>query len=117
MGDRVNFVFRAKEDNPVVVLYSHWGYTDRYQTLAAAIEHAKPRWGDESYCTRMIVSHIIKDDIDGELHYGLYATTMEQLHADSYFTQDHVLVDLIQQVVFVDGIEIPFSTFIQLIQQ
>ena len=117
MGDRVNFVFRAEEDAPALALSSHWGYTSRYTDLAAAIEHAKPRWGDYDYCARMIISHLIKDQIDSELHDGLFATTMEEIYSGTKFTDDYVLVDLKQQVVFVDGVEIPFSTFIQLIQQ
>ena len=45
MGDRVNFVFVTDENQPAVVLYLHWGYTDRMETLQAALAHARPRWG------------------------------------------------------------------------
>lgn len=110
MGDRVNFAFSRGEDKPAVVLYSHWGYTSRYADLAAAIAHAKPRWGDPDYCTRMIISHLLKEQISSELHYGIYAATLEEVRSGRIYTDEYVIVNLIDKTVNRDGLEVPFET-------
>lgn len=113
MGDRVNFVL--KDDDMAVVLYAHWGYTSRYTELADAIRHAEPRWGDGFYCARMIISHLLKHDIDGENGFGLSAMPTSQVH---YYTGDPcVVVDLVALIVDVDGLQIPFSTFAEMSAQ
>jgi hypothetical protein len=72
MGARINFVFKDGTDTSVV-LYSHWGQ-DSWQTdIASALEHSKPRWGDSSYGTRMIISYLIQDSILDETGFGIYA--------------------------------------------
>ena len=107
MGDRVNFVL--KDNDMAIVLYSHWGYTDRHTELADAVRHARPRWGDSSYCARMIISHLLKDDIDKEDGFGLYAMPMSQL--PNYTGDPCVVVDLVAQTVDVDGVQVPFSFY------
>lgn len=72
MGARVNFVFDDSTDSSVV-LYSHWGADHWKEDLARAINHARPRWSDSSYCARMIISHLMRDQIDSELNFGIYA--------------------------------------------
>lgn len=114
MGDRVNFAFSRGEDKPVVVLYSHWGYTSRYADLAAAVEHARPRWGDSEYCTRMIISHLLKDQISSELHYGIFASTKDEVESGFMYTDEYVFIDLVKMTVQVDGIDVPFRTFVEL---
>jgi len=72
MGARINFVFKDGTDTSVV-LYSHWGQ-DSWQTdIAGALEHAKPRWGDTSYATRMMISYLIQDSILDETGFGIYS--------------------------------------------
>lgn len=109
MGDRVNFVFKTEDNKPAVVMYLHWGYTDRHETLKAALAHARPRWGDESYCTRMIMSHILKDELLNETGYGIYAATPEEIATGYFYTHDAVVVDLTKKEV--DGT--PFEEYLQ----
>lgn len=72
MGARINYVFNDGTDS-AVVLYSHWG-ADNWQTsLAEAMRHAEPRLDDYSYWTRMVISHLIKDEVLDETGYGIYA--------------------------------------------
>lgn len=73
MGSRVNFVFKDEVDTPRLVLYSHWGQETWKEDLAQALLHAKPRWNDSIYGTRMIVSHLIKDSLMSETGIGLFA--------------------------------------------
>ncbi len=61
MGARINYVFKDSETGPMVVLYSHWGETEWQRDLAQALQHAKPRWDDSSYGTRMIISYLMAD--------------------------------------------------------
>lgn len=83
MGERCNFVFATEPtegktldqvlaDKPVV-LYSHWGGYDAGAALANALKAATPRWDDEGYGTRIMVSRIIGEDWNSETGYGLYA--------------------------------------------
>ena len=78
MGARINFVFKDVESaigepSSSVVLYSHWGETEWQRDLAMALEHAKPRWSDASYFTRMIISYLIQDSVLEETGFGIYA--------------------------------------------
>lgn len=72
MGARINYVFKDGTDSSVV-LYSHWGETDWEHDIAAALSHAKPRWSDTSYATRMMISYLIKDSILDETGFGIYS--------------------------------------------
>ena len=72
MGARVHFVFNDGTDS-AVVLYSHWGADNWEQDLAQAIRHAEPRKGDYSYWTRMVISHLIQNELLDETGYGIYA--------------------------------------------
>jgi hypothetical protein len=40
-----------------------------------ALEHAKPRWKDMSYCTRMVISYLMQDSILEETGFGIYSIT------------------------------------------
>ena len=71
MGARCTFVFKTSEDH-AVALYSHWGEDSMYPDLAAALEHARPRWNDESYATRMVISHLLQHNILDETGFGIY---------------------------------------------
>ena len=114
MGDRVNIILKDGESTAVVI-YLHWGYTDRYSVLAQAIAHAQPRWNDSSYCARMIISNIIKDDgIDNETGIGIFSASVEQAMSGNLYTPDYVLVDLETRTVEVKGTEVPFDIFVTL---
>tara|TARA_B110000503_G_scaffold102475_1_gene153078 strand:+ start:212 stop:535 length:324 start_codon:yes stop_codon:yes gene_type:complete len=69
MGSRTNF--ELQDDKGSVWLYSHWGGDDKSADFAKALKHAEPRWGDTPYAIRMVVSHLIKDQIDGDTGYGI----------------------------------------------
>jgi hypothetical protein len=107
MGARINFVFKDSETGPSVVLYSHWGQ-DSWQTdLAAAMEHAKPRWQDSSYGTRMIISHLIQHSILDETGFGIYA-----IDNDNYdLGEQTILIDFTTKTV-TDNVSVPWDKFI-----
>ena len=54
MGACCTFVFKQSK-NQAVALYSHWGEDTMYEDLAAALQHAAPRKGDESYYTAWLL--------------------------------------------------------------
>lgn len=72
MGDRIVHSIKQSDGNQIN-LYSHWGGYERYASLAYALEKARPRWTDESYCTRIIISNLIGPDWDSETGWGLWA--------------------------------------------
>lgn len=72
MGARINYIFNDGTDH-AVVLYSHWGETNWQLDIAAALRHAKPRWTDTSYGTRMVISYLISDSVMSETGFGIYA--------------------------------------------
>jgi hypothetical protein len=94
MGARCTFVFKQSKDQ-AVALYSHWGEYTMYEDLAAALQHAAPRTGDESYYIRMAVSYLLQDSILDETGYGLYACNPNDLG----FMDHPVLIDLINKTV------------------
>jgi hypothetical protein len=73
MGARINYIFKESDNRPAVVLYSHWGETEWQRDLAMALEHSKPRWIDDSYATRMMISYFIQDCVLEETGFGIYA--------------------------------------------
>jgi hypothetical protein len=58
MGDRANFGFAT--NGSAILLYGHWAGEGMMKTLALALKHAKPRWRDSLYGTRMAVCHIVE---------------------------------------------------------
>lgn len=73
MGARINYVFKDSENGPAVVLYSHWGQDSWQSDIAEALQHARPRWDDSSYGTRMIISYLIQHNILDETGFGIYS--------------------------------------------
>ena len=83
MGARV--VFNIKQaDGYYVSLYSHWGETSALGDLAYAIEKARPRWQDETYACRIIISQLIGSEWDEETGYGLWASNEPFTDETSY---------------------------------
>ena len=70
MGDRANFGFRDSKEN-IVFLYGHWAGYRMLENLADAVSAAEPRWNDESYATRIAISHLIKDEWASETGWGI----------------------------------------------
>jgi len=107
MGARINFVFKETTDGPSVVLYSHWGQTGWETDIAGALEHAKPRWTDSSYGTRMMISYLMRDDIMGETGFGIYPVS-----ADNYDLGDQtVVIDFTNKTV-TDNVPVNWDKFI-----
>ena len=107
MGARINFVF--KDGSGVSpVLYSHWGQSQWETDIAGALMHAKPRIGDSSYATRMMISYLIQDAVMDETGFGIYAVT-----DDVYdFGDQAVIIDFTNNTV-TDNVAVEFDNFIQ----
>jgi hypothetical protein len=107
MGARINFVFKDSEKGPVVVLYSHWGQDGWERDLAAALQHSKPRWGDSSYGTRMMISHLIQHSILDETGFGIYA-----IDQDGYdLGEQTVLIDFTNKTI-TDNVSVGWDLFV-----
>ena len=70
MGDRANFGFKQSNDE-TIVLYGHWAGHDMLGNLASAVETARPRWTDESYATRIVISNLVGDNWHELIGWGL----------------------------------------------
>jgi hypothetical protein len=70
MGDRANFGFRDRKGD-TVYLYGHWAGHNMLENLSNAVGAARPRWNDESYATRIAISHMIGDDWASETGWGI----------------------------------------------
>jgi hypothetical protein len=70
MGDRANFGFKDRKGD-TVFLYGHWAGHRMLQNLANAVEAARPRWNDESYATRIAISHMVGDEWTSETGWGI----------------------------------------------
>jgi hypothetical protein len=95
MGARINFVFDDGTES-LAVLYSHWGENTWQDDLAGAIFHAQIRRGDHSYFTRMVISHLIKDDLMRETGFGIYAIGRDDIGKGLDKT---VVLDLLNNIV------------------
>jgi hypothetical protein len=95
MGARINFVFDDGTDS-LAVLYSHCGEYSWQDDLAAALDHAKLRHGDYSYFTRMVISHLIQNDILAETGFGIFAIKRTEIGSDFDKT---VVLDLVHNLI------------------
>jgi len=100
MGARIHYVFKDVEaavGEPAshVVLYSHWGETEWQRDIAMALLHAKPRWSDASYFTRMIISYLIQDSVFSDTGFGIYA--INDIHEDLGDTT--VIIDISKETI------------------
>ena len=95
MGARINFVFDDGTE-ALAVLYSHYGEYTWQDDLAGALDHAKPRHGDYSYFTRMVISHLIQDAILAPTGFGIYAITRTEI---SELFDKVVVLDLVNNLV------------------
>jgi hypothetical protein len=107
MGARINFVFKDSESGPLVVLYSHWGQDGWQSDIAGALQHSRPRWGDSSYGTRMMISHLIQHSILDETGFGIHA-----IDNDGYdLGEQTIIIDFITKTV-TDDVSISWDSFI-----
>ena len=80
MGDRATFVFE-QENGDHIYLYGHWAGYEMMDTLATAIEAARPRWTDETYATRIAISNIIGNEWNEETGWGISTYFCDSEHS------------------------------------
>jgi len=95
MGARINFVFDDGTDS-LVNLYSHWGESNWKDDLVHALVHAQNRKGDYSYFTRMVISHLMKDQMLDETGFGIYAISRSEI-ANNF--DKTVVLDLVNNLL------------------
>ena len=67
-----------------------------------ALQHSKPRWGDSSYATRMMISYLMQDSILEETGFGIFA-----VNGPNYeLGDDTVVVDFINKTIYEVGSDI-----------
>jgi len=107
VGARINYVFKDGTDTSVV-LYSHWGQYEWQTDIAGALQHAKPRWGDSQYGTRMMISYLIKDSLMDETGFGIYS-----IAEGSYDLGDQtVVIDFVNKTV-TDNVSVNWDNFVK----
>ena len=107
MGARINFVFKDSEDGPSVVLYSHWGQDGWETDIAGALQHARPRWSDSSYATRMMISYLIQHNVLDETGFGIYAIT-----GNNYdLGEQTVVIDFTDKTI-TDNVSVDWDKFV-----
>lgn len=106
MGARINFVFKDGTDSSVV-LYSHWGQDNWQIDIANALQHARPRWSDSSYGTRMIISYLISDSIMSETGFGIYSVSGDNF--DLY--EQTIIIDFVNKTV-TDNVSVDWDKFV-----
>ncbi len=67
-----------------------------------ALEHAKPRWTDDTYATRMMISYLIQDSVLEETGFGIYAVDPKDLMLGDFT----VIVDLLHKTVYEEGSDV-----------
>lgn len=113
MGARINYIFKDSEPAvgepySYVVLYSHWGETDWKTDIAAALDHARPRWSDDSYCTRMIISYLIQDQLLDQHGFGIYA--INNINQDLGDTT--IIIDINQETIIDGDVKLDWDLFV-----
>lgn len=114
MGARINYVFKDAEDEASVVLYSHWGETEWQRDLAMALQHAKPRWSDVAYFTRMVISYLMQDSVLDETGFGIYAIS----GSDFELGDTTVVLDMSKETIYEAGkdLQVDWQLFINAYQ-
>lgn len=72
MGDRAVAGFKANSKTPTMFLYQHHSGEGQNQWFAEALEAARPRWTDDTYASRIMVSHLVGNEWTSETGFGLY---------------------------------------------
>jgi len=87
MGDRGNIVMKQSGDHGKIFFYTHYDGSDLPRILQAALVRGEDRWDDEPYLGRIIFCELVKNDVLGNLGYGIttYQTDNEHpvLYVDS----------------------------------
>jgi len=107
MGARINFVFKDGTDSSVV-LYSHWGQDSWQSDIAEAVQHARRRWDDSSYGTRMMISYLIQHNILDETGFGIYSVNNV---GSMDLGEQTVIIDFVNKTI-TDNVSVDFEAFI-----
>lgn len=76
MGDRAQIMI-TEDDATGVYLYTHWLGRDIAFYLARALARSEDRWHDAPYLTRVVISEMVRDDIDGTTGVGVWHQSQE----------------------------------------
>lgn len=107
MGDRRQMVlYEDEEKDPFLYVYTHWGGEGLEGEVARALLRGSSRWDDEPYLARVLVSQLIREDIEGVTGFGLSGQ-----YFDSDYEED-VHVYLRSAKVRVGKDEWPYPEFI-----
>lgn len=95
MGDRRQAVLHFDQVETPLYLHTHWGGHDLPATLARALERGRPRWNDEPYLARIIVSEMAyQTGVLAETGMGIAPYRMDSEYDDIHIllTQNQVMV-------------------------
>lgn len=93
MGDRANiYLVDTPDPSHGIYLYTHWSGSGWPDELRKALERAKPRWGDDSYAARIIVSSVFANIHSDETGGGISTVIGD----NSY---PIIVVDLVSRMV------------------
>jgi hypothetical protein len=85
MGNRNSIVIQEQDaygvDANPLYLYSHWHGQELDQVVATALNRGRSRRNDSAYLTRIIVSDLLREDLDGTTGFGI--SQIPQDHDDS----------------------------------
>jgi hypothetical protein len=73
-----------------------------------ALEHAKPRWEDTSYFTRMVISYLIQDSVLGETGFGIYA--INDITRD--LGDETVIIDMTDRTIMNHHVSVDWDNFV-----
>lgn len=77
MGDRGNVYLTNTADEAFdagkvgIYVYTHWSGYNLPAQVQAALKHGQPRWGDDSYLTRILIDQLTKDSRDDLVGAGI----------------------------------------------
>ena len=111
MGARTVWKIKTSEEH-AIHLYGHSAGEDKIRMTQVALQSARPRWEDETYCARIIISSLIGEDWNQELSWGMMAG-----HPDTDFFEEEyapVTIDVDKKLVFVDGGAYTFEELVTL---
>lgn len=81
MGDRAVALVRmpTTDGTTYIHLYAHWDGADWAPKVLAAVQAARPRWGDSEYALRKVTTELF-GAVEGETGYGIGLRAMESEH-------------------------------------
>jgi hypothetical protein len=109
MGARTVWKIKTSEEH-AIHLYAHWQGEHKIRMTQVALQSARPRWEDDAYCARIIISSLIGKDWEEETGYGMMAG-----HPDSEFFEEEyvpVTLDVIARTITVSGRIMTYQEFL-----